>query len=85
MALGKASGFVKWGGKEFVFEDVPAYSEKNWGGAFPRKWFWIQCNAFENYPTLSVTAGGGRRQLPLSPVKSSRARLVVPLAKKKNQ
>jgi hypothetical protein len=24
------------------------------GGAFPRKWFWAQCNAFEGEPDLAV-------------------------------
>ncbi len=26
------------------------------GGAFPRKWFWAQCNAFEGEPDLAVRA-----------------------------
>lgn len=45
------------------FERVPAYAEKNWGGAFPKKWFWIQCNAFENEPDLALTSGGGIRRV----------------------
>lgn len=27
------------------------------GGAFPRKWFWAQCNAFEGEPDLAVRPG----------------------------
>ena len=47
----------------FDFERVPAYGEKNWGGAFPKKWFWLQCNAFEQEPDLTLTAAGGIRQV----------------------
>ena len=47
----------------FDFKQVPAYAEKNWGGAFPQKWFWIQCNAFDKEPDLTLTCGGGIRQV----------------------
>ncbi len=69
MAHGWATGWFDWvdaAGKSIVrfdFEQVPAYAEKNWGGAFPKKWFWIQCNAFENEPDLTLTSGGGIRQV----------------------
>ena len=33
---------VEWGERRFEFTDAPTYSEKNWGGAFPLKWFWMQ-------------------------------------------
>jgi tocopherol cyclase len=45
------------------FERVPTYAEKNWGGAFPKQWFWIQCNAFESRPDLALTCGGGIRKV----------------------
>ncbi|MBW4616007.1 MAG: tocopherol cyclase family protein [Desmonostoc vinosum HA7617-LM4] len=61
MAHGLASGQINWNGKIYEFINAPAYSEKNWGGAFPQKWFWLNCNAFENEPALALTAGGGRR------------------------
>lgn len=51
----------------FEFKDAPSYSEKNWGGAFPLKWFWAQCNSFPLQPTLAITVGGGRRELPMLP------------------
>ena len=47
----------------YTFENAPAYAEKNWGGAFPAKWFWMQCNAFESEPSLSVTAAAGIREV----------------------
>jgi tocopherol cyclase len=61
MAHGLASGWIDWNGSRYEFTHAPAYSEKNWGGAFPQKWFWINCNCFVNQPDLALTAGGGRR------------------------
>lgn len=70
MAHGLATGWVEWRANDtdaaltrYAFEDAPAYAEKNWGGAFPAKWFWIQCNAFEGEPNLSITAVGGVREV----------------------
>lgn len=62
MAKGKATGWIEWGGdedgknppKRYEFEGAPAYAEKNWGGSFPSKWWWVQCDALE------VVAKGGR-------------------------
>ena len=39
MAHATASGFIEWGGRRYDFVDAPAYAEKNWGGAFPTKWY----------------------------------------------
>lgn len=61
MAHGLASGWIQWKGEIYTFEEAPAYAEKNWGGAFPQKWFWLNCNAFDHEPDLALTAGGGRR------------------------
>ena len=63
MAHGLATGWMEWNGQRYEFCNAPAYAEKNWGGSFPQKWFWIQCNSFEGEPELAVTAGGGRRRL----------------------
>ncbi|NJO11559.1 MAG: tocopherol cyclase, partial [Leptolyngbyaceae cyanobacterium SL_1_1] len=63
MAHGLASGWVEWQGQRYEFSQVPAYGEKNWGGAFPEKWFWLNCNAFDQQSDLALTAGGGRRQV----------------------
>ncbi|KAG5018782.1 hypothetical protein JHK87_014637 [Glycine soja] len=41
------------------------WSKKNWGGGFPRKWFWVQCNVFEGASgEIALTAAGGLRQIP---------------------
>jgi tocopherol cyclase len=63
MAHGLASGSLTWGQHTYQFEQAPTYAEKNWGGAFPSKWFWLQCNAFEHTPDLTLTAAGGIRQI----------------------
>jgi tocopherol cyclase len=60
MAHGLASGWIDWNGKIYEFKKVPAYGEKNWGGAFPQRWFWLNCNSFDD-PDVALTAGGGRR------------------------
>lgn len=61
MAHGLATGWIDWQGQRYEFAEAPAYAEKNWGGAFPQKWFWINCNYFADMPDLALTAGGGRR------------------------
>ncbi|KAE8056602.1 hypothetical protein FH972_013357 [Carpinus fangiana] len=65
MASGLSTGWIEWDGERFEFQNAPSYSEKNWGGAFPRKWFWVQCNVFEGASgEVALTAAGGLRQLP---------------------
>lgn len=63
MADGEATGWIEWGGKRYEFEGAPAYAEKNWGGGFPARWVWVQCNSFQSSPGTSVTAVGARRGL----------------------
>lgn len=63
MAYGLATGWIDWHGQRHTFTQVPAYSEKNWGGAFPHRWFWIHCNSFPGHPDLSLTAAGGERRI----------------------
>jgi tocopherol cyclase len=63
MAHGLANGWIDWNGQMYFLNQAPAYSEKNWGRAFPREWFWLNCNSFEGEPDLALTAGGGRREV----------------------
>lgn len=64
MAGGLSTGWIEWDGERFEFENAPSYSEKNWGGGFPRKWFWVQCNVFEGASgEVALTSGGGLRKL----------------------
>ena len=70
LADARATGTVRWKNSTYTFNNIPFYAEKNWGGAFPIKWYWTQCNAFDDYlhdksnSALAVTAGGGIRKLP---------------------
>jgi tocopherol cyclase len=68
LADARATGTLTWKNTTYTFQDAPLYAEKNWGGAFPIKWYWCQCNSFDGYITngesLSVTAGGGTRKIP---------------------
>jgi tocopherol cyclase len=63
MAHGLATGWAEWGDRRYDFQQAPTYMEKNWGGAFPQRWFWIQANAFEATADLTITAVGGLRQV----------------------
>lgn len=63
MAHGLATGWLEAGGSHYQLDRVPFYAEKNWGGAFPSKWFWLQCNAFGTDSDLTVTSGGGLRRM----------------------
>ncbi len=65
MAQGRATGWIEWGGERFDFQDAPAYSEKNWGGGFPKQWFWVQCDAFDTPANqeIALTAVGKKAQL----------------------
>ncbi len=63
MAHGLASGWIDWLGQRYEFIDAPAYAEKNWGHAFPQKWFWINCNSFTDESDLALTAVAGRRKV----------------------
>mmetsp|Transcript_17441 Transcript_17441/g.34974 ORF Transcript_17441/g.34974 Transcript_17441/m.34974 type:complete len:558 (+) Transcript_17441:167-1840(+) len=70
LADARATGTVNWNGTIYEFDDAPFYAEKNWGGSFPSHWYWVQCNAFDGYDRLSVTAGGGTRKIPLGKTES---------------
>ncbi len=63
MAHGWASGWIDWQGQRYDFDQAPAYSEKNWGGAFPQRWFWMQANCFADHRDLALTTAGGKRQV----------------------
>jgi tocopherol cyclase len=51
-------------GQQNIYDltDATVYLEKNWGGSFPSKWWWIQANTFPS--GLCVTSTGGRRRVP---------------------
>jgi tocopherol cyclase len=63
MARGSATGWLEWGGEKFDFADAPCYAEKNWGAGFPRRWWWVQCDAFDGDERAALTAVGSTRGL----------------------
>ena len=63
MAHGRAAGWIEWNDRRYEFANAPAYAEKNWGRSFPRKWFWLNCNGFDDEADLALTAGGGIRKV----------------------
>jgi tocopherol cyclase len=67
MARGAATGWFEWGGTRVDFVDAPAYAEKNWGGGFPSRWWWVQCDAWDGGADAALTAVGARRRLPTPP------------------
>ena len=71
MAHGTSTGTFTWGDTVYEFKDAPTYAEKNWGGSFPSRWFWAQCNHFtagvDDGTPASVTLAGATRGTPLTP------------------
>lgn len=59
MARGTANGWVQWGDRRYELKGAPAYSEKNWGAGFPKKWWWVQAEEFQGRPDVALTAVGG--------------------------
>lgn len=65
----RVSGSAVVGGRAVSLDGARVYAERNWGGAFPRSWWWGQAHDFAD-PEVSVAfAGGpvrlGRLPLPL--------------------
>jgi len=57
LADARATGHATWNGTRYEFENIPFYGEKNWGGSFPSKWYWVQCNSFHGYtPSSSISS-----------------------------
>lgn len=62
MAHGIASqGSIHYNGRRWDLQGAVLYAEKNWGAAFPKKWWWCQANKFNNIPDMTVTTVGARR------------------------
>lgn len=64
MAHGVASGgSIRYGDTTYSLAGARVYAEKNWGASFPARWWWVQANAFADYPDLTVTALGATRRV----------------------
>ena len=57
MAKGLATGWLEWGDQRYHFTNAPTYAEKNWGGGFPQKWFWIQSESFDDASVTLTSIG----------------------------
>jgi hypothetical protein len=55
---GTVRGSVRAGGRERVLDGAIAYAEKNWGRAFPGRWWWGHAASFGD--DVSVSFAGGR-------------------------
>lgn len=60
MVYGLVIGWIEWNGYIYKFINVLVYSEKNWGGVFLKKWFWFNCNSFDDELDLVLIVGGGK-------------------------
>lgn len=49
----------------YDLDGASLYLEKNWGGSFPSRWWWIQANTFFFQSDLCVTSTAGCRKIPL--------------------
>lgn len=63
-------------GREVDLTGATAYGEKNWGAAFPRRWWWGQAHGFDDRDTCVAFAGG---VLERGPLKLSATAIVVRL------
>jgi tocopherol cyclase len=61
--IAAAGSSVLYDGECWDLSGAALYCEKNWGAAFPSKWWWVQANAFPDIPDLTVTALGARRSI----------------------
>ena len=59
MLDGTASGTVRWGDRDYILQDAPAFQDHNWGPAFPDAWVWLQCNTFFDSDIDSLALAGG--------------------------
>jgi hypothetical protein len=55
---GRAEGRAVLGGEEIQLSGWDVYAEKNWGAAFPDRWWWGQAQGFERRDVCVAFAGG---------------------------
>ncbi|CAN8074357.1 unnamed protein product [Agarophyton chilense] len=56
-------GYIRCANKEVDVSGGLVYCEKNWGRSFPRRWWWVQANAFKDEPDLCILALGAVRNV----------------------
>jgi tocopherol cyclase len=58
---GLAAGEATLGGVRVPLDGASVYVEKNWGRAFPERWWWGQADAFDSGDVCVAFAGGPTR------------------------
>jgi tocopherol cyclase len=64
---GVARGEATIDGERIILDGANAYAEKNWGRAFPERWWWGQADAFDVGDACVAFAGGPLRVARLAP------------------
>lgn len=54
----RADGEIRIGSERYSLDGARVYAEKNWGSAFPRRWWWGQAHDFERDDVCVAFAGG---------------------------
>lgn len=54
----RVEGRAVLGDRVLELDGATAYGEKNWGGAFPRRWWWGQAHGFDRADACVAFAGG---------------------------
>jgi hypothetical protein len=72
----RVEGRAVLGDRVLALDGATAYGEKNWGGAFPRRWWWGQAHGFERADVCVAFAGG---LLERGPLRASATAIVVRL------
>lgn len=61
----RVQGHALLGGHRIELDGATAYAEKNWGGGFPRTWWWGQAHGFDRDDVCLAFAGGDLRYGPV--------------------
>ena len=55
----KFDGTLTIDDRTYIIENANGYQDRNWGRAFPKWWFWMSVQDFNENPNSSFVAGGG--------------------------
>ena len=71
----RVHGVLRLGDARWTFADARGYAEKNWGGGFPRHWWWGQASGIGGDDQACVAFAGG--DVRVGPVKLTPTAMVV--------
>jgi hypothetical protein len=63
MADCRVSGTVEIDDEKIEFQNAPGYQDVFWGPAIPDRWFWANCNRFDEDPAAWFVLGGGEIEI----------------------